>query len=197
MRYSARSGRQFLAVGEAGSGFALAVEQPQAAAWRLEVRATLKGGMVRVGRLFLPAVVTRSRVVCVAAVPGARDWGVELVPADQSASAHVDVTAAVSECCAGDPWALRGGAEPGDETYQAITGAAGVVLVAAGDRVTRWWASATAPGATFAVNGGAAQPVPLNGFVEGVVPDGERGPSTFAFVGTTSYLVEVARAVVP
>lgn len=78
-------------------------------------------------------------------------------------------------------------------TWGYYAGAAGTVNVAAGERVVGIAASATSAGATVAVAGGAALPVPANQGAD-IEPKGNLvGPVAIVFSGTASYFVEVLR----
>lgn len=69
-------------------------------------------------------------------------------------------------------------------------GSSGTVIVGAGERVLGIAAIATAAGATVAINGGDAIPVPTDIGVE-LAPRANLTAPTIVFSGTASYLVEV------
>lgn len=204
MRFRSAGGRGTLTVGQAGSTFALAAEQPQAFPWALEVRAAFAGGFQRVGRLLLPAAIARGRLVCVASVPGARDWAVEVVPLVTGGTAHVDLTATVEKCCGPAPFRVLGAAYPWDALSVVSAGVSGGPFgIAAEDRVTHWSAHAPAAGPagsvaiSFADGSNDTVPVPPGATVEGwPSPDGI-GPLSFLFTGTDSYLIESERYRLP
>jgi hypothetical protein len=163
--------------------------------WVLRFRAKLQNCAPYVGavRIF-PSQL--ERLVAIVSVPGAVSLEVEGSATDRATRDRIGIHIE-STICRGGPWGvtpIHGVSVDGARSYRVITGVSGAVVVTG--QVYGWAARAVAAGATVSAAAGPALAigpigVPPNGEVNGDARGLMAPISTWTFVNTTGYILEV------
>lgn len=191
----------FEAGGQIAEGLTISLTQPgkSTSRWVFRVRVRTDEGEFLLGQFSTnpPSTGIPSRVVAQASCPGAREWTVDVTPA-QAVEGLVAVPddSAVS-LAVGLSTVSPAGVQRVNERPKYYSGVSGTVQLLPGETLIGWSAWDAGAGATVTLPDediGAAIPLPTFGTGNGGMGGLLQGPSRLVFAGTGGYLVEVAES---